>query len=483
MRRKQEVVEKSQALSVASSGYLPRTITFGLIKLWSWLTPPLVAVATLLLTMALYDIPMRDAYQNLAVITFLVTFFIFREVESVRPKDDSGFQSNTSNLLLAWTLIVGVLLLIGYATKYSHIYSRLALFTWFTITPLPLLLSQIALNRLNIALVQSTGNTRRAVVAGVTEISRRLVKQFVQDENLATEFIGYFEDRNAERIGSLEHGRVIGDLSSLSDYVTQNNIDVIYITLPIRHLERTKKLLDKLHDTTASIYFVPDIFVFDLIQARTYNINGIPAVSLCETPFVGLSGVLKHVSDFVIAGIAVTLTAPLMLLIALGIKLTSKGPIFFKQRRYGLDGHEIIVYKFRTMHVSEDDDEITQVTRNDPRVTKLGAFLRKYSLDELPQFINVLQGRMSVVGPRPHAVVHNETYRKVIKGYMIRHKVLPGITGLAQVSGLRGETSKVKHMEERIELDLDYLRHWSLQLDIQIIFKTIMTVLSSKNAY
>ena len=483
MRRKQEMVEKSQPIPVTSNGHLPRTMAFGLIKLWSWLTPPLVAVATLLLTMALYDIPMRDAYQNLAVITFLVTFFIFREVESVRPKDDSGFQSNTSNLLLAWTLIVGIMLLLGYAAKYSHVYSRLALFTWFTITPLPLLLAQIALNRLNIAVVQNTGNTRRTVVAGVTEISRRLVKQFVQDQSLAMDFVGFFEDRNAERIGALEHGRVLGDLSSLSDYVSQNNIDVIYITLPIRHLDRTKKLLDKLHDTTASIYFVPDIFVFDLIQARTYDINGIPAVSLCETPFVGLSGLIKHISDFIIASVALVLFTPLMIGIALGIKLTSSGPIFFKQRRYGIDGHEIIVYKFRTMNVTEDDDNISQAKRNDPRVTKFGAFLRKYSLDELPQLINVLQGRMSIVGPRPHAIVHNEAYRKLIKGYMIRHKVLPGITGLAQVSGLRGETSEVKQMEKRIEYDLNYLRHWSLQLDIQIIFKTILTVLNSKNTY
>ena len=483
MRRKQEVAEKSQPIPLTSNGYFPRTITFGLVKLWSWLTPPLVAVATLLLTMALYDIRLTDAYQNLAVITFLVTFFIFREVESVRPKDDSGLQSNTSNLLLAWTLIVGVLLLIGYATKYSHVYSRLALFTWFTITPLPLLLSQIALNRLNIALVHITGNTRRVVIAGVTEISRRLVKQFVQDESLAMDFVGFFEDRNTERIGPLEHGRVLGEISGLSDYVSQNNIDVIYITLPIRHLERTKKLLDKLHDTTASIYFVPDIFVFDLIQARTYDINGIPAVSLCETPFVGVSGLLKHISDFIIASIAIVITAPVLLCIAFVVKCTSKGPIFFKQRRYGLDGHEIVVYKFRTMRVAEDGDEIVQVTRNDPRVTKFGAFLRKFSLDELPQFINVLQGRMSVVGPRPHAVVHNELYRKIIKGYMIRHKVLPGITGLAQVSGLRGETSDVNQMEKRIEYDLNYLRHWSLQLDIQIIFRTILTVLKSKNVY
>ncbi len=477
------MVERSQPIPMTLNGFYTRAIAFGLVKLWAWITPPSVAVATLMLTMALYDIPMKDHYQNLAVITFLVTFFIFREVESVRSQDSIGYQINIGYLLLAWTLIVGVLLLIGYATKYSHVYSRLAIFTWFTITPLPLLLSQFALNRLNIALVQSTGNTRRVVIAGVTELSQRLVKQFEQDHSLAMNFAGYFEDRSMERIGQLERGSVLGNLSGLADYVTHNNIDVIYVALPIRNIERTKKLLDELHDTTASIYFVPDIFVFDLIQARTYDINGIPAVALCETPFVGISGLLKHISDFILSSIAIILTAPLMLAIALGIKFTSRGPIIFKQRRYGLDGLEILVYKFRTMYVTEDSNDIPQATQNDPRVTPFGAFLRRYSLDELPQFFNVLQGRMSVVGPRPHAVAHNEAYRKLIKGYMIRHKVLPGITGLAQVSGLRGETSKVEHMERRIEHDLNYLRHWSLQLDLQIIFKTTMAILSGKNAY
>ena len=477
------MVERSQPLPITTNGYFIRTTAFGVIKILRWITPPLITVATLLLTMFLYDIPMREHYHTLAAITFLVTFFIFREVESIRPKDASGNLINLGNLLFSWALIVGVLLLLGYATKSSHVYSRLTLFTWFTITPLPLLLSEIALNRLNIALVHTTGNTRKAVIAGVTDLSQRLVNQFMQDPSLATEFMGYFEDRNLLRTGPLENGRVLSDLSGLADYVRNNNIDVIYINLPIRNLDRTKKLLDQLHDTTASIYFVPDIFAFDLIQARTYDINGIPAVALCETPFVGISGLLKRISDLIIAGLAVLLISPIMFAIALGVRFTSRGPIIFKQRRYGLDGHEILIYKFRTMYVTQDSTDIPQATRNDPRVTPFGAFLRHYSLDELPQLFNVLQGRMSVVGPRPHAVAHNETYRKLIKGYMVRHKVLPGITGLAQVNGFRGETSKIEHMEKRIECDLNYLRHWSLQLDIQILFKTIMVVLNGKNAY
>ena len=477
------MVERSQPLSTVSNGYFTRIAVFGSLKVLTWITPPLVTVLTLLLTMYLYDIPMTEHYHSLAVITFLVTFFIYREADSARPKDTHGLQVNIGNLLFSWALIVGILLLLGYATMQAQLYSRLTLFTWFTITPLPLLLSQIALNKLTTAMINITGNTRKAVIAGVTDLSQRLVSQFAQDPSLSTEVIGYFEDRSMERIGQLENGRVLGSLSSLADYVSKNNIDVIYISLPIRNLDRTAKLLNDLHDTTASIYFVPDVFVFDLIQARTYEINGIPAVALCETPFVGVSGLLKRISDLCLASLAIILTAPLMLAIAIAVKLTSKGPVIFKQHRYGLDGHEILVYKFRTMYVTEDSTNVLQAKRNDPRVTPLGSFLRRYSLDELPQFFNVLQGRMSMVGPRPHAVAHNEAYRKLIKGYMIRHKVQPGITGLAQVKGLRGETSDVELMKKRIEMDLDYLRHWSLELDIQIIFKTILVVLRSDNAY
>jgi putative colanic acid biosynthesis UDP-glucose lipid carrier transferase len=177
------------------------------------------------------------------------------------------------------------------------------------------------------------------------------------------------------------------------------------------------------------------------------------------------------------------LLLPVMLLIAIAIKLTSKGPVIFRQRRYGLYGEEIVVYKFRSMTVDEDGDKVVQATKNDQRVTRVGAFLRRSSLDELPQFVNVLQGRMSIVGPRPHAVVHNEQYRKLIKGYMLRHKVKPGITGWAQVNGLRGETETLDKMEARIHFDLDYLRNWSLWLDLWIIIRTVKVVLARENAH
>jgi putative colanic acid biosynthesis UDP-glucose lipid carrier transferase len=265
--------------------------------------------------------------------------------------------------------------------------------------------------------------------------------------------------------------------------VKTHRIDLIYIALPMASQPRILRLLEELHDTTASIYFAPDIYLIDLIQARVDTIGGLPVIAVCESPFYGASGLIKRVSDIVLASAILALISPLMLAIAIGVKLTSPGPALFKQRRYGLDGREIVVYKFRTMRVLEDGNVIRQATRDDPRVTHFGEFLRASSLDELPQFINVLQGRMSVVGPRPHAVAHNEMYRKLIRSYMIRHKVRPGITGLAQVNGLRGETSSLDSMQMRIEHDLAYLRNWSLLLDLQIVLKTIFVVLRRQNAY
>lgn len=298
--------------------------------------------------------------------------------------------------------------------------------------------------------------------------------------------MGFFDDRWTERAPKDKQHKpetLLGTIASAPEFVKTYNIQHIYIALPLSAQPRIMALLDELRDTTASIYFIPDIVSFDLIQANISTIDGIPIVAVCESPFVGINSFIKRISDVVLSLSILSLIAPLMLLIAVGIKLSSPGPVLFKQRRYGLDGKKIVVYKFRSMTVMEDDGQVNQATRGDPRITRFGSFLRRTSMDELPQFINVLQGRMSVVGPRPHAISHNEMYRSLIKGYMIRHKVKPGITGWAQVNGFRGETETLEKMQARIDYDLDYLRNWSLFLDLLIIFKTINVVIKDKNAY
>jgi putative colanic acid biosynthesis UDP-glucose lipid carrier transferase len=295
--------------------------------------------------------------------------------------------------------------------------------------------------------------------------------------------LGFFDDRPDEHLESRHSYPLLGKLQDLPRFANEHRINIIYISLPMVHQPRIHALLDGLHDTTASIYFVPDLFVTDLIQGRVDSVHGLPVVAVCETPFTGLNGVIKRISDIALSLIFALLLSPLLLLIALGVKLTSPGPVIFRQRRYGLDGKEIAVYKFRTMKVTEDGDSIRQASKQDPRVTRFGAFLRRTSMDELPQFFNVLQGHMSIVGPRPHAVAHNEMYRKLINGYTLRHKVRPGITGWAQVNGLRGKTETVDQMQERVSYDLDYLRNWSLGLDCYIIAKTVWVVLKGSNAY
>ena len=325
--------------------------------------------------------------------------------------------------------------------------------------------------------------SRKAVMvgagAGALIVARALQARPVNP----MELVGWFDDRGVDRLHAETSAKLLGPLSGLAAYVREHRIDEVYITLPMSSHPRIASLLESVHGTTASVYYVPDIPGIGIIQGRLHHINGVLVLGLCETPFVGLNEVVKRVSDVVLSSLILTITSPLLLAISIGIKLGSPGPVLFKQRRNGLDGHEITVYKFRTMTVQEDGPEVVQATRNDPRITRFGAFLRRTSLDELPQFFNVLGGSMSIVGPRPHAVAHNEHYRQAIKAYMVRHKVRPGITGWAQVNGMRGETESVDRMRARVEYDLAYLRNWSLWLDLRIVAITIRLVFFDRNAY
>lgn len=453
-----------------------------MLSLLSRVSAALVAVISLLVTMWAYGIEFRDTYQALIIIVALIAVILF---PGSQRKDDVTRQiwSTALSIFSRWFLMFAILLALGYATKTSSIFSRKTLFTWLVITPSILVIAQLAIDYFIARILLSAGNTRRVVIAGASELGEKLVSNIRSSPHLGMQVDGFFDDRSEDRLARGPATAILGTLQQLPDYIREHGIELIFIALPMRNIQRVSELLDKLHDSTASIYFVPDVFVFDLIQCRTGDIGGVPVVALRETPFQGTQGVIKKFSDYVLASIILILTSPLLVGIALAIKLTTNGSVIFKQRRYGLDGREIIVYKFRSMTVSEDSDVVRQATQDDDRVTRIGAILRKYSLDELPQFVNVLQGRMSVVGPRPHAVSHNEEYRPLIKGYMVRHKVNPGITGLAQVMGYRGETATIEAMEKRVEYDLEYLRNWSLTLDLRIIVKTIKIMFTGQKAY
>jgi putative colanic acid biosynthesis UDP-glucose lipid carrier transferase len=244
-------------------------------------------------------------------------------------------------------------------------------------------------------------------------------------------------------------------------------------------------LIKTVENLPVSIHYIPNILFLDLvISGEIIFFDQKPVIVLKNTPIYGISRAVKRFMDIILSLSALVVALPLFIVIATCIKISSKGPAFFVQTRYGMNGEEIKIYKFRTMYDNADDADspYIQAVKNDVRVTPVGAFFRKTSLDELPQLINVLQGRMSLVGPRPHPVAMNEQYRKIIAGYMIRHKVKPGITGLAQVNGLRGETDTLEKMEKRVEYDLKYIREWSILFDIEIFIRTI-TVFFKKNAY
>jgi putative colanic acid biosynthesis UDP-glucose lipid carrier transferase len=377
---------------------------------------------------------------------------------------------------------MGALLFVAFVTKSTGLYSRKVIMIWFAVTPFALQIGQEMARILLHRLISSGAAGRVKAVVGVNETARGLAEQIGEDPCMGR-IAGYFDDRRGDRLAGVSPRDVIGGLADVAGNVKRNGIEVVYITLPMSRDPRVLRLLDELRDTTASIYFVPSTLPFDPIQARLDYIGGIPVIAVCETPFYGINGVLKRAFDLVVSGIVLLLIWPLMAAIAVGIKLSSPGPVLFKQRRYGLDGKEILVFKFRTMTVCEDGDRIVQARRGDRRVTPFGGFLRRTSLDELPQLFNVIAGSMSIVGPRPHAVAHNEEYRRLIDGYMIRHKVRPGITGWAQVNGFRGETATLERMQKRIEHDLEYLRHWSISLDIWIVLKTAWVVVSDRNAY
>jgi putative colanic acid biosynthesis UDP-glucose lipid carrier transferase len=438
---------------------------------------PMVAVGTLLISVIWFEGRFDGPYLILMLLVLSLTY------PGSVPRESTGAGELIQDIAATWLTIIVLLLCLGWASQTLALFDSRVILAWALVTPLAIFAAHRLFAVVLPRLLAAEGLERTAVIAGSNVLGRELARRLRADQSLGIRFRGYFDDRVSSRLEDVDPSARLGPLSELADYVKAHRVDLIYITLPVVSQPRSLKVLDELRDTTASIYFVPDIFAFDLIQARLDAIGGIPVVAVCETPFYGINAVVKRLIDVALASTILVLISPLMLAIAIGVKLSSPGPALFKQRRYGLDGRQIVIYKFRTMRVVEDGDLVKQATRNDPRVTRFGAFLRRYSLDELPQFINVLQGCMSVVGPRPHAVAHNEMYRRLIKNYMIRHKVKPGITGLAQVNGLRGETDDIEKMKARVEYDLAYLRHWSVLLDLQIILKTTAAVLGKQNAY
>lgn len=381
-------------------------------------------------------------------------------------------------LLQNWTLsLIFSAGLMAFNSDFNDDFSLF--FAWYVLSSIGLVVCR-SLIRFGAGWLRNRGyNTRRVAIAGDLPVGQMLLDSFRNEPWLGFEVVGVYHDVSPEGVSA----DWAGTIEQLIEDAKAAKIHNVYIAMSMNDAASIKKLVSDLADTTCSVILIPDVFTFNILHSRIEEMNGIPVVPLYDTPLSGLNRVLKRVEDIVLSSLILLMISPVLLSIAAAVKLTSPGPVIFRQTRYGMDGKPIMVWKFRSMKVMENDSVVTQATQNDPRVTRVGNFLRRTSLDELPQFINVLTGGMSIVGPRPHAVAHNEQYRTLIQGYMLRHKVKPGITGWAQINGWRGETDTLEKMEKRIEFDLEYIREWSLWFDIKIVFLTIFKGFVNKAAY
>ncbi len=417
------------------------------------------------------------------ILTAFLILFIFPNFGIYKSWRGRSKLERARSITVAFAAVILTLIVISTMLKLTVYYSRVWFYSSSIISVLYLIFYRNLLDiALNIAR-RSGWNHKNIIVFGAGVLGTTVANRITDEDWTGFQIKAFFDD-DENKTGSNINNIPVLNSKDISQYIEDNDVVELWITLPLRNEARVKELLHELRHLTISIKYIPDIFGFNLLNQEVSEIAGVPILQLNGTPIQGMNRVLKEVEDKVFSFFILLLVSPIMLIIAIAIKLESKGPILFKQRRHGWNGDEIKVYKFRSMRVhNEDDGKVTQATKNDNRVTKVGKFIRKTSLDELPQFFNVIQGRMSIVGPRPHALAHNEEFKDRVNYYMQRHKVKPGITGWAQVNGLRGETDTVEKMARRVEYDLFYIENWSLWFDIRIIFMTILTGFTDKNAY
>ena len=437
---------------------------------------PTITVLVFIVANQLADESIGRPQLTLCLLVFALTF-------PGRNRFRENLLSAAVDIVSSWAALLVILSLCAYATRSFYLFENDVLMHWAIVTPVLQWIACWIGKSITSHFASRPEARRSAVVVGAGPLGVKVSRALLARESDGVVFLGYFDDRTDDRVQDSAVAQRLGGLSSVASFVFEHGVKEVYITLPLGSQPRIVELLEQVQGTTASLFFVPDVFGISIIQGRLQDMNGVPIVGICETPFTGTNALVKRISDLVLASLILILISPVLLAIAIGVRLSSPGPVVFRQRRNGLAGEEIIVYKFRSMTAQDNGPVVRQATKQDPRITPFGAFIRRTSLDELPQFINVLQGRMSIVGPRPHAVAHNEEYRQLIKAYMVRHKVKPGITGWAQVNGHRGETDTIEKMQARVEYDLEYLRNWSLGLDLQIIVRTVRLVFFDRQAY
>ncbi|MEH4526345.1 undecaprenyl-phosphate glucose phosphotransferase [Klebsiella pneumoniae] len=427
-----------------------------------------------------YGINFSSQYLMVSLVTLVLFQMVGGITDFYRSWRGVNFSIELSFILKNWSL--SLVFSIGLLSLFSFLLIPFKFYlAWYLTGCFGFIISRSSI-RYCAKLIRRFGyNTRRVAIAGCLPSGINLLKSFENEPWLGFICVGVYDDLQSNPV--TPYVPLSGDLAKLVLDAKEGKVDRIYIAMAMHDEIKIKNLVSQLTDTTCSVMLIPDLFTFNILQSRTEEVNGVPVVPLFDTPLNGINMVFKRLEDIILSLIIIILISPILILISLIVKFTSPGPIIFKQKRYGMDGKSIEVWKFRTMHVMENENNVKQATKNDPRVTRVGRFLRRTSLDELPQFFNVLCGQMSIVGPTPHAIIHNEQYRLLIQGYMLRHKVKPGITGWAQVNGWRGETDTLDKMERRVEFDLEYIREWSVWLDLKIVLLTIFKGFIGKSVY
>lgn len=429
-----------------------------------------------------FEIP--EEYIVILIGICLICLAIFPFFDLYRPRRDESLWSEIQTLTKAWFIVYAVLVGIMFATKTSTEYSRV----WIAGLMIGGL-SSMTLFRLilrsSLRFLRRRGiNTRNIVIAGAGELGREVAQRITASHWTGLKIIGFYDDAPQFQGQVIEGVPVRGGLPLLPQEATGLGVNQVWIALPLNQDAQVKSMVAQLNRLPVQITFVPDIYGVHLLNHSIGEIAGLPVIHIMETPLSGINGFIKELEDKILAISILLAASPLILLIILGVKLSSPGPVFYKQLRGGMHGERIWVWKFRTMkHHSEPPEKIFQAVPGDARITPFGAFLRRTSLDELPQFLNVLKGDMSIVGPRPHAVEHDHFYQQQIDTYILRHQVKPGLTGWAQVNGWRGETGEIRKMENRIRHDIYYINNWSLWFDLRIIVRTVFIILTGKNAH
>lgn len=388
------------------------------------------------------------------------------------------------DLVMLVTLVAAVLASVALAFRIDTQFSQVWFFATFGTSAAVMALSR----GVAIVIIRRWARqgvlVRNVAIVGAGGQGHHLVSRLKLKDAPWKRIVGVFDDRRTRVEKHVDGFPVLGDLDDLVTYVRRGQIHDVIITLPWSADVRLIDIINKLRSLPVHIYLGSDLIGYHFPRHREQLLEGVPVLEIASAPLTGWSGLLKRATDIAVASAACVLLAPLLGMICLAVRLDSPGPMIFRQKRYGFNNEVIVVYKFRTMYHGRPPEKGTpQARKDDPRITRVGRFLRKTSLDELPQLFNVLQGTMSVVGPRPHAIEHNEQYAALIGGYHGRHKVKPGITGWAQVNGFRGETDTIDKMEGRVEHDIYYIENWSLWFDIKIIILTAFFGWAGKNAY